>query len=135
MVKTRTRSGQEPSNQQPAAEVEADVSNDVVRPPSPAAVVVQPAPTITNGAPVVLMVTGHWNPPPSIGEIEAVLKSTGRTSHRILRIEVRADCAFVEVHPDDVAHCTGVLELGGLQASPLAYFEPAPPAASALSDV
>jgi len=64
---------------------------------------------------VALTVTGHWNPPPTIGEIEAVLMSRGRAQHRINRIEVRADCAIVEVHPDDVPNCVGLLELGDLQ--------------------
>lgn len=113
-----TRSGQEPKSRRSGGTPDAEmtVSNDIFAPPSPAPVV-QPAAPASNGTPIVLMVTGHWNPPPSIGEIEAVLKSSGRTQHRIMRIEVRADCAFVEVHPDDVAHCTGMLELGGLQVS------------------
>jgi len=69
-----------------------------------------------NGASTVaLNVTGHWNPPPTIGEIEAVLMSKGRAQHRINRIEVRGDCAIVEVHPDDVPNCLGLLELGDLQ--------------------
>ena len=114
-----TRSGQEPKNQRAAAEVEseASASNDFVAPPSPAPVVA-PSPVMksaSNGAPVVMMVTGHWNPPPGIGEIEMILRSSHRMQHRIMRIEVRAECAFVEVHPQDVAVCTGVFELGGVQ--------------------
>ena len=114
-----TRSGQEPKNQRAAAEVEseASASNDFVAPPSPAPVVA-PSPvrkSASIGAPVVMMVTGHWNPPPGIGEIEMILRSSHRMQHRIMRIEVRAECAFVEVHPQDVAVCTGVFELGGVQ--------------------
>jgi len=114
-----TRSGQEPKNQRAAAEAEseASASNDFVAPPSPAPVVA-PSPVMksaSNGAPVVMMVTGHWNPPPGIGEIEMILRSSSRMQHRIMRIEVRAECAFVEVHPQDVAVCTGVFELGGVQ--------------------
>jgi len=64
---------------------------------------------------VALTVSGHWNPPPTIGEIEAVLMAKGRAQHRICRIEVRADCAIVEVHPDDVPNCIGLLDLGDIQ--------------------
>lgn len=66
---------------------------------------------------VALTVSGHWNPPPTIGEIEAVLMAKGRAQHRICRIEVRADCAIVEVHPDDVPNCIGLLDLGDIQVS------------------
>ena len=90
--------------------------NDVAAPPSSPAKL---PPVVSNtGLPVVLMVTGKWNPPPGIGEIEMILKSSGRMQHRISRIEVRADCAYVEVHADDVPHCTGTLKMGTLQVSP-----------------
>ena len=65
--------------------------------------------------PVALTVSGPWNPPPSIGEIEAMLMAEGRAQHRICRIEVRQDCAIVEVHPEDVRNCIGLIQYGDLE--------------------
>ena len=42
-------------------------------------------PSVAAPPPVVMMVTGHWNPPPVIGVIEMILKSSHRMQHRIMR--------------------------------------------------
>jgi len=64
---------------------------------------------------VALVVTGTWSTPPSIGEIEGILTAEGRAVHRIWRIEVGQDSAIVQVHPDDVAACVGLIEYRGEQ--------------------
>ena len=115
MVGTRSAGGEKRRSSRRGATEEEPITLNAM-PPSSSFADDQFPPSCNGNVP--LRVTGHWNPPPSIGEIEAVFMAKGRAQHRICKIEVRDDCAMVEVHADDVPKCVGVIQLGKLEVRP-----------------